>query len=65
MLEQFENGRPVALITFEGMGSYYSSLFLVKMRHDVDSTSSRYTAHPLTASVSDFVGPTDRLSMAV
>ena len=38
---------------------------LVKIRHDVGSTSNRYTAHPLTASISDFVGPTDRLSMAV
>ena len=38
---------------------------LVKIRHDVGSTSSRYAAHPLTASVSDFVGPMDRLSMAV
>ena len=38
---------------------------LVKIRHDVGSTTSRYTAHPLTALVSDFVGPTDRLSMAV
>ena len=38
---------------------------LVKIRHDVGSTSSRYTVYPLTASVSDFVGPTDRLSIAV
>ena len=38
---------------------------LVKVRHDVGSTSSRYTAHPLIASISDFIGPTNRLPMAV
>ncbi len=39
--------------------------FLVKIRHDVGSTNSRYTAHPLSISVSAFLGPTDRLSMVV
>jgi hypothetical protein len=38
---------------------------LVKIRHDVDSSCSRHRALPLTASVSDFVGPMDRLSTVV
>jgi hypothetical protein len=38
---------------------------LVKIRYDVGFSCSRYRAHPLTASVSDLVGPMDRLSTAV
>ena len=38
---------------------------LVKIWHDMGSTCSRHRAHPLTASFSDFVGPTDRLSTVV
>jgi hypothetical protein len=40
-------------------------LFFSKIRHGVGSTSSRYAAHSLSASVSDFMGPTDRLSSAI
>ena len=40
-------------------------LFFNKISHDVGSTSSRYAAHSLSASVSDFMGPTDRLSSAI
>ena len=40
-------------------------LFFNKIRHNVGSTSSRYAAHSLSASVSDFMGPTDRLSSVI
>ena len=64
MLEQFEYGRLALLSRWRGWRLLFLSL-LVKIRHDVGSTCSRYRAHPLTASVSDLVGPTDRLSIAV
>jgi hypothetical protein len=38
---------------------------LMEIRHDVGSSCNRYRAYPLTASVSDLVGPTDRLSTTV
>ena len=40
-------------------------LFFSKIRHGVGSTSSKYRAHPLSASVSDLMGPTGRLSSAI
>ena len=40
-------------------------IFFSKIRHDVGSTSGRYVAHSLSASVSDFIGPTDELSSAI
>jgi hypothetical protein len=40
-------------------------LFFSKIRHDVGSTNSRYTSHFLSTSVSDFMGPMDRLSSAI
>ena len=39
-------------------------LFFSKIGHGVGSTS-RYVAHPLSTSVSDLVGPTDRLYLAI
>jgi hypothetical protein len=40
-------------------------LFFSKIRHDVGSTSGRYAVHSLSASVSDFMGPMNRLFSAV
>jgi hypothetical protein len=60
----FENDKLAAVVTLEKMHAAVLLLFS-KIRHDVGSTSGRYAAHPLSASVSDLVGPTDRLSKAV
>jgi hypothetical protein len=40
-------------------------LFFSKTKHDMGSTSGRYAAHSLSASVSDFMGPTDELFLAI
>jgi hypothetical protein len=64
MLEQFEYGRPAPLSRLKGWKLLFLYL-LVKIRHDVGSSCSRHRAHLLTASVSNLVGPTDRLSSVV
>ena len=58
-----KNGKPAALVMFERMEATVP-LFISEIRHDVGSTSNRYTAHSLSASVSDFMGPrTDCLQL--
>ena len=63
MLEQFEMEDQLPFVTFEGMEAIVP-LLISEIRHDVGSSYSRHRAHPLTASVSAFMGPTNRLSTA-
>ena len=59
-----KNGRPAALVTFERMEATIP-LFISENKTWLGFSCSSYRAHPLSASVSDFMGPTDKLSSAI
>ena len=59
-----KNGRPTALVMFERMEATVP-LFISENKTWLGFSCSSYRAHPLSASVSDFMGSTDRLSSAI
>ncbi len=64
VLEKFENDNQLLLSRWRRWHAAVL-LFFSEIGHGAGSTSSRYVTHTLTTSVSDLVGPTDRLSSAI
>ena len=59
-----KNGRSAALVTFKWMKAIVP-LFISENKTWLGFSCSSYRAHPVSASVSDFMGSTDRLSSAI